>query len=183
MDLKREILKEHSKRQAHKVADYVRDNMKRFEELVNVYLAGPYRVTQRSAWPLSLCVERHPELIKPHLKKVLDHLTHPNIHDSVKRNTMRLLQFVQIPKRFHGRIASTCFDYLQSNAEPVAVKVFSMTVLTHIIEDQPDLKNELIIILEDQFPFASAAFRSRAKKVLKKLKAESLKQKAIDPKL
>ena len=49
MDLKREILKEHSKRQAHKVADYVRDNTKRFENLVNVYLAGPYRVTQRSA--------------------------------------------------------------------------------------------------------------------------------------
>jgi|SRR5688572_23017175 hypothetical protein len=178
MDLRREILKEHSKRQAHKVADYVRDNTKRFEDLVNVYLAGPYRVTQRSAWPLSLCVENHPELIKPHLKKVLDHLTHPDIHDSVKRNTMRLLQFVDIPKRFHGRVASTCFDYLQSNQEPVAVKVFSMAVLARIIEDQPDLKNELIIILEDQFPFATAAFRSRAKKVLKKLKSESLKRKA-----
>ena len=173
MDLRREIVKEHSKRHPHKVADYIRDNTKRFAELVDVYLAGPYRVTQRSAWPLSICVENHPELIRPHLKKVLDHLTHPNIHDSVKRNTMRLLQFVDIPKRFHGRIATICFDYLQSKTEPVAVKVFSMTVLTHIIDEQPDLKNELIIILEDQFPFATAAFRSRARKVLKSLKAEA----------
>ena len=52
MDLKKAILKEHSRAQAAKIADYVGNNEARFKELVHVYLAGPYRITQRAAWPL-----------------------------------------------------------------------------------------------------------------------------------
>jgi hypothetical protein len=167
MDLRTEILKEHSKAQAHKIADYVGSNTKRFEALIEVYLAGPYRVTQRAAWPLSLCVERHPNLIEPHLKKVLDYLKKQGIHDAVKRNTMRLLQFTTVPKRNHDQVVNLCFDYLQRKLEPVAVKAFSMTVLSKIIQDKPELQKELKIILEDQLPFASPAFRVRAMKILR----------------
>ena len=81
MDLQKEILKEHSKAQAHKLAGYVGNNPSRFKFLVEVYLAGPYRVTQRAAWPLSICAERHPDLIIPHLKKLLNFLSKPCIHD------------------------------------------------------------------------------------------------------
>jgi hypothetical protein len=167
MDLRTEILKEHSKAQAHKIADYVGSNAKRFEALIEVYLAGPYRVTQRAAWPLSLCVESHPSLIGPHLKKVLDYLKKPGIHNAVKRNTMRLLQFITVPKRNHDQVVNLCFDYLQRKQEPVAVKAFAMTVLGKIIEDKPELQRELKIILEDQLPFASPAFRVRAVKILR----------------
>ena len=69
MDLRKEILKEHSKAHTHKLVDYVGNNGSRFKALVEVYLAGPYRVTQRAAWPLSICAEQHPNLIAPHLKK------------------------------------------------------------------------------------------------------------------
>lgn len=167
MDLRKEVLKEHSRVQAHKIADYVGSNAQRFEALIEVYLAGPYRVTQRAAWPLSLCVEQHPTLIGPHLKKVLDYLKKPGIHDAVKRNTMRLLQFITIPKRNQDQVVNLCFDYLLRKQEPVAVKAFSMTVLSKIIHDKPELQQELKIILEDQLPFATPAFRSRAMKILK----------------
>jgi hypothetical protein len=53
--------------------------------------------------------------------------------------------------------------------EPIAVRVFSMSVLANITRHEPDLKKELRIIIEDQLPFASAGFRARAKKVLKEL--------------
>jgi hypothetical protein len=46
-----------------------------------------------------------------------------------------------------------------------------MTVLSRIAAFHPELKNELRIIIEDTLPFASAAFISRAKKVLPQLKA------------
>jgi hypothetical protein len=169
MDLRKEISQEHSKAQAHKIADYVGSNAKRFEALIEVYLAGPYRVTQRAAWPLSLCVESHPSLIGPHLKKVLDYLKKPGIHDAVKRNTMRLLQFVTIPRRNHDQVVNLCFDYLLRKQEPVAVKAFAMTVLSKIVEDKPELQRELKIILEDQLPFASPAFRVRAVKIIREL--------------
>jgi hypothetical protein len=169
MDLRKEILKEHSKKQKSKVVDYVGDSPIRFKALVDVFLQGPYRVTQRAGWPLSYCVERSPALIKPHLKAILDHLRMPGIHDAVKRNTMRFLQFIEIPKRYQGQVADLCFEYLQNNKEPVAIRVFSMSVLASIAEENPDLKKELMMLIEDQLPYAKPAFISRARKVLKAL--------------
>ncbi|HEY9004984.1 hypothetical protein [Ohtaekwangia sp.] len=169
MDLRQALLREHSKKQASKITDYVADNPVRFKVLVDIYLEGPYRVTQRAAWPVGLCVEKHPELIRPHLKRVIDYLRKPGIHDAVKRNTMRLLQFCDIPKRYHGALIDLCFQYLQDHKEPVAVKAFAMTVLYRLTQTIPELKKELQIVLEDQLPYASPAFTVRARKILKEL--------------
>ncbi len=178
MDLIKEILDEHSKAQAHKLADYVGNNPTRFKSLLDVFLGGSYRVTQRAGWPISICVERDPNLILPHLKKLLDFLAKPNNHHSVKRNSIRLLQFINIPKRNYGQVADLCFGYLQSKKEPIAVRAFSMTVLFNIVKDEPELRNELKIIIEDQMPFSSAGFISRGKKVLKDIASvEKSKQK------
>jgi hypothetical protein len=171
MDLKKEILKEHSKKQMLKIVDYVGDNPGRFKSLIEVYLAGPYRVTQRAAWPVGLCVERHPSLIRPHLKKILDYLRRPGIHNAVKRNTIRLLQFIDIPARNQGQVAALCFEYLESKKEPVAVKACSMIVLSRIVRNEPDLQKELRVLIEDQLPYASPGFRVRAMKTLAELHA------------
>lgn len=171
MDLKREILKEHGRKQAHKIAEYCATSSSRFKSLVDTYLAGPYRITQRASWPLSICAEEHPELIKPHLKKLLDFMTKPGVHDAVKRNTMRLLQFVDVPKRNQAQVIDLCFDFLQQPKEAVAVRVFAMTALSRVIIDKPELQKELRIILEDHLPYGTAAFRSRASKLIKKLPA------------
>ncbi|HEY0742488.1 MAG TPA: hypothetical protein VGD40_13530 [Chryseosolibacter sp.] len=169
MNLREELLKEHSKRQAEKIIKYVGNDPSRFKMLVDVFLAGPYRVTQRAGWPLSGVAERYPQLVKPHLPELLKHLSKPGIHDSVKRNTIRLLQHVEIPKKLHGQVADICFSYLTSNEEPIAVRVFAMSVLERIARENPELKRELQIIIEDHLPFASAAYLSRARKVLKNL--------------
>lgn len=169
MDLKKEILKEHSKKQADKIVKYVGNDSSRFKALVDVFLAGPYRVTQRAGWPLSICVEMHPALASPHLTRLLNHLSKPGIHDSVKRNTLRILQFIEIPKRLHGKVADICFSFLTDKQEPIAVQVFSMSALECVAETNPELKRELKIIIEDHLPFASAGYLSRARKVLKNL--------------
>ncbi|WP_143165108.1 hypothetical protein [Chryseolinea serpens] len=97
----------------------------------------------------------------------MDFLNKPGIHHAVKRNTLRLLQYIELPKRLQGRVADLCFQYLQGKGEPIAVKAFSLTVLQRILEEQPELGSELKIIIEDQLAYASPAFRSRAMKVLK----------------
>jgi hypothetical protein len=171
MDIRRVLLQQHSKANADKIADYVGSNRPRFKQLVMVYLAGPYKITQRAAWPLSICVERYPHLVVPHLRTLLSHLATSGIHDAVKRNTLRLLQFVEIPVRFHGKVIDICFHYLQANQEPVAVKVFAMTVLSRLVKNLPELKKELRLIIEDQLPYASAGFISRARKVMKAIDA------------
>lgn len=169
MDIRKEILKEHSKTQCDKICRYVGNNPGRFNDLIVIYFDGPKVVTQRAAWPVSRCIENHPELIKPHLNKMLDFTQQPGVHDAVKRGTMRCLQFVEVPKKYHGKLVQICFDFVESKSEAVAIKVFAMIVLCKIIKDEPDLKKELRIIIEDQMPYGSGAFRSRGRKVLKEL--------------
>lgn len=65
MDLLKAIEKEHSKTQCEKIVRYVGNDKVRFGELMQLFLKGEYRVTQRAGWPMSICVEKHPELITP----------------------------------------------------------------------------------------------------------------------
>lgn len=106
-------------------------------------------------------------MILPHLGKLLKFLRKPGIHDAVKRNTMRLLQYTDIPKRYHGDVIDLCFQYLQDRKEAVAIRAFAMTVVFGIIKQEPDLCKELRIILEDEVAYASPAFAVRARKILK----------------
>ena len=170
MDFRDSFQKEHSKAQATKIAEYVGFNRPRFKKLVDVYLAGPYRITQRAAWPLSLCVERHPDLILPHLTQILNHAAKRNVHDAVKRNTVRLLQFIEIPPRYRGKVAELCFRFFRNRKEAIAIRVFSMTVLNKLSMKEPDLRKELELLIEDELPYASPAFRARARRTLKEIK-------------
>jgi hypothetical protein len=172
MDMRRELLKEHSKQQAQKIVSYIGKDPERFTSLVNLFLEGPYRVTQRAAWPLNYCVENHPTLIKPHLKRILNHLNKPGIHDSVKRNVMRFLQFIEIPVRNQGQVASRCMNYLQDRAQPIAIRCFSMTVMAKIANQNHELKRELRLAIEDLIPSGSPGILSRAKKVLRELQKD-----------
>ena len=170
MDLRATILKEHSKAQCNKIVKYVGNDPNRFSELVEVFLTGPYRVTQRVSWPLSCCVEQNTTLIHPHLSRILKHVQNAEVHGAVKRNVVRLLQFIDIPKKHQGVAADICFKFFNDLKEPIAVRVFSMTVLANLAKKIPELKNELIPLIEDQLPYGSAGFVSRGGKLLNELK-------------
>jgi hypothetical protein len=166
MYLEQEILKEHSKEQCSKIVDWVGDSQVRFDELFALFLLGNYRITQRASWPLSYCVEAHPAFMKKNFDKLLTNLEIPGIHDAVKRNTIRLLQYVTIPEEFQGRVMDICFAYVASPTEAVAVKAFSLTVLGSLAKIYPDILPEIKLLIEEQLPHQTAAFKSRAKHFL-----------------
>ena len=166
MELRETILAEHSKVQTNAIVKWVGNSQERFEALFHLFLKDEYRVVQRAAWPLSYCVIKHPQLIQKHFKDLIANLHTPNLSSAVKRNTLRLLQHVSIPERFHGEIMNLCFDYIASPAEAVAVKAFALTILQKIAQFYPEIKDEVKIIIEDRWEVESPAFKSRAKKFL-----------------
>jgi hypothetical protein len=167
MNLESEILREHSRVQALRLARWVGSNRQRFRTLMSCFLRGDYRTTQRSAWIVGICAEQHPELVRPYLGKILARMQEPGVHDAVKRNVIRILQTVDIPRGLLGIVADICFRYLAAVDTPIAVKAFSMTVLARIAEREPDLKRELRIVIEQQLPYASPGIRARARRILK----------------
>ena len=167
MNLREEILKEHSKTQCDKILQWIGNDQKNFDELFFLFLNDEYRVVQRAAWPVSFAVIAHPELIRKHWSNLIKNLQKPNLHDAVKRNTVRLLQQINIPKKYQGAIMDICFSYIESPREAVAVKAFSLTVLGNLAKQYPEIIPELKILIEDQLPGQTAAFKSRGKKLLK----------------
>jgi hypothetical protein len=168
MNLREEMLKEHSKKNTIRLTAWIGEDKKRFTELMNLFLHDEYRVVQRSAWIVNQVAGDHPEWIKPWLKKMLEYCKQP-VHDAVKRNVIRILQDIDIPENLRGVAATVCFDFLASPKEPVAVKVFSMTVLANIVQFEPDMKKELVLLIEEQMDLEKPAFRSRGAKILKQL--------------
>ena len=166
MDIRASLLEVHSKAQAAKITNYVGADAKRFAELMK-YLLGPdYRLSQRAACPASYCIERHPELVKPYFNVLIKQLERGDAHVAVRRNVARLLQFVDIPKRYEGRIFEACYALLSNPSETVAVRVFSMTVAAKIARDKPELMDELRLAATQHPEAATAGFRSRARRVL-----------------
>lgn len=169
MNIEEEILLEHSKRNAVRIAEWIGSDPARFRKLMDVFLKGEYKVTQRAAWIVSHCADKHPHLLTPYLNKMIDRMLEPGLHVAVKRNVVRVLQNIEIPRKLSGKVATVCFDLLGSQQEPVAVRAFSMVVLGNIARQEPDLVPEIRQLVTQQMPWGSPGFISCGRKVLKKL--------------
>lgn len=172
MDILNEINKEISKERVSQIAAYIEADQQQFATLMNIFLKGLYVTTQRAGWVLSECAIKNPNLVIPYFRNFIQKLQEPFAPDSVKRNIVRIWQFIDIPEEYEGDIYNICFGYLHSN-EAIAVQVFSMTVCHHITRNIPELKTELRLAIEDivmKNQDGSAAIKSRAKKILADLK-------------
>ncbi len=168
MDLKTSLLEAPTPEWHQRHTQYVLEDKKRFHDLMRYILATPdgnYRLNQRATLIL-LDVERHqPIWIEEQIGAMCDHL-HRDLPVALKRNLLRVLQNHQIPESRWGKVADECFYFLGSHDEPIAVKVFAMSVLHGLTRHIPELAPELRYLIEEQFPYGSAGFKSRGRKVL-----------------
>ena len=167
MNLQEEILKADFKDQAIFVAEEINGDEAKFAELMQLFFSENKTICQRASWVLSHCTDQHPWQLTPYLDRLVKNLYGP-VGDATKRNSVRALQFIEIPEELWGETIEICFRFLAGN-EAVAIKVFSMSVLYNLSLKVPEIITELRGVIEDQLPYGSAGFKSRAKKILVKL--------------
>jgi len=168
MIIREELLKEHSKEQALKIATYACNSQGNFKELMRCFMDEEYRVAQRAAWSVSWAARKKPEMILPHIQEIVSQLKRKDVHAAVIRNSVRILEDIDIPEEFHGEVMDACFSFIESPSTPVAIKAFSLKTLDNLSRYYPDIKAELKLIIEERWETGSAAFRSRAKKIMAK---------------
>lgn len=169
MNLREEILREHSKVQCLRIAQYIGEDKQRFDELMYLFLNDEYRICQRAVWVVSTVADKYPHLIQPYILPMLENLKN-NHHASVTRNTVRVLRYLdKIPESSIGLTASICFKYLTTPSVPIAIRVFSMHILYKICLVEPDLKEELKMFIEDGMQYGSPGYKSAGRTILKKL--------------
>ena len=154
-----------SRARTQAIVDYIGSDPSRFAELFRVFDGGDRRMKQCAAWPMSVVAEKHPELLGPYLGKLVAQLPRNDVHNAVKRSVTRLLQYVEVPKRLHGKVFSLCVDLVADPNEPVAVRCFAMTAAARIAKTEPALRNELKLIAEDQREHATAGMKVRIRRL------------------
>lgn len=172
-----EILKEHTRTHALKIASYACASENNFKELMKCFMANDYRIAQRAAWSVSWAAIKKPEMIEPYIKDLVSQMQRTDIHAAVIRNSVRVLEQINIPEKFHGAMMNTCFGFIETPSTPAAIKAFSLTILFNLSHQYPGITQELKLIIEERWDTETAAFRSRGKKILSFLAKESNQKK------
>lgn len=168
MDYIERLTQEHSRANTDAIAKAIGSDPTEFKKIIEIIYTAKAPLPQRASWLLMVISRSHPELITPYVTQFINSISGFTI-DGIKRNMLSALCTQEIPKRAQGKLVSTCFDFILSPSETVAVKVLSLDILSRFIKDYPELKNELRAAIEDQLPKTTIAFQSKGRKILKKL--------------
>lgn len=170
MDIREQLLLEHSKQNSILIRDYIGKDKDRFNRLIELFLSDEYRVSQRTAMVISACFDRDAELFQEYRTILIRNLLDNEVNIAVKRNTIRILQFMEIPEKLEAPLFDLCLRYLEDRSETIAVKAFSMRVAFNICKQYPELRKELKTMIElNMEENKKAGIKARGSQILKEL--------------
>jgi len=91
---------------------------------------------------MSDAVLKHPQLIFPYLKEMVNLLTEDK-PDAIIRNILRILQNIDLPEKHSGIAFENAFNLMMNPKSAIAIQAFSITTVTRICKQYPDLRHEV----------------------------------------
>ncbi|WP_053179479.1 hypothetical protein [Sunxiuqinia dokdonensis] len=155
----------------HVLVDYLIEYPDQIEDLVDIGLNAPQKETWRAVWIMDRIHEKKPELVRAYIPRFIEALPLTN-HESKLRHLLKLVSLNPLPQDQLGMLWDFGLGVFADASRPIAIRVHAMQLLFEITETVPDLKPELMQLIEHEMEFhGSAGIRSRGKKLLKKLLA------------
>lgn len=144
----------------------------KFKMLLDLALNEKDPIAWRAAWILDGSDELHPGLASNFISHIVQSL--PGlVSKGTLRSILRMLCRYDIPEKEQGIIIDLCFQYLVSELYPVAVKVHAMQIIYNHVLLYPELKDELITVITDQVDNNTVGFKSRGKRLIKKMESKN----------
>lgn len=166
------ILSDSSRSLMDYAAIMVGDDPVLFKELLDLAYQQEPPLCMRAARVADLCCERNPSLVRPYLVPMIRNL--PALKDmSVKRIFLHILirhSWVEEEEAM-GTLVDTLFKWLMDDSQAVAIKAYAMVILENISRVLPDLRFEMMAVLEETIPFwDSFALQAGGRRLLKRLR-------------
>lgn len=170
MDLKAQLLIEHSKENSLIIRDYLIDHPQSLDDFMDIFFGDNYRLSQRAAMVVSALFNYDNNLMKPYTKRIVLKLEEEDLIVAVKRNVVRILQDIKVEDELLTILFDRCISFVSSPSEAIAVKAFSMKILVNICERYPDLKQEAYPVIQEEMHRNEAkGIQARGKAMLKLL--------------
>ena len=160
-----------SRLNAEIVLDKVEEDPDKFGELWKMTVEDTYPLSMRASRVIWLLALKHPYFVEPYVPQIIDCLQDIRT-EGVKRNFLNILSVVPVPAEYTGILFDMCLNWVDNTAESIGVRANAMSALYSISNAEPDLKPELIAILESMIPADSAGIEARARKLLENLYKE-----------
>jgi hypothetical protein len=148
--------------------DRVIQSKSHFDTLLELALHEKDPLAWRASWVLDGSDEKSPSLARKHITRIVKALPELESMGTV-RSLLRLCTRHDIPEEEQGLLIDLCFNYMTSELYPVAVKVHAMQIIYHHVLLYPELKNELITVIEEQSINNSVGFKARGSILLKQM--------------
>jgi hypothetical protein len=139
-----------------------------FGSLLELALHDKDPVAWRASWVLDGSDEQQAGLATSYISKIVQSLPALESKGSL-RSLLRLLCRYDIPEEDQGLLIDLCFSYLTSELYPLAVKVHAMQIVYNHVLIYPELKDELVTVLEDQMENNSVGFLARGRRLIKQM--------------
>jgi hypothetical protein len=169
-----DLLPDTGKLTAIHAADVVMQRRDIIPALIKLAFADKYPISLRAANTVEIIDSQQPFLIQPYYSKMINTLTGFKV-DGVKRCFLKIFtRHTDLDnEKLLCALINSCFAFIASHEETVAVKAYSLEILYQISNKEPELKNELIFAILDQSDKNSGAFKTCSEKILKKLYTET----------
>lgn len=142
-------------------------NKKDFAVLMGIALHHPKQRSWRAAYLADKIHDNFPELLQPYFPAIIEKLATEN-NASKKRHWLKLISMNQIDEQYFGKLFDYCIATFTSGKEAIAVRVHAMQILFNISENEPDLKSEVLDIIQHEIEqHSTAGIRSRGNKLAK----------------
>ena len=117
-----------------------------------MFIKDPQKSMRASRLMLHASFE-YPELVKKQLPYLIKFLEQPNLHTGAIRNTIRVFQELDLPEKYCSKMFDICINYSKNSTMPHAVRAFSINVLENICKKYPELKHEVLLVLNELSSF------------------------------
>ncbi len=132
---------------------YLQNELVREPELYRLLIEIAFYSANPKSWRAAYLIDKindnYPELLKPFLNEMIEQLKIER-SEGKKRHFLKLVSMNDLPLEQLGFLTDFCISVFTSDKEPVAVRVHAMQVLYNISEKQPDLKTEILLIVEHE---------------------------------
>ncbi|MEZ5082113.1 MAG: hypothetical protein R2750_01470 [Bacteroidales bacterium] len=127
---------------------------------------------QRSGRVIHKLAEKNPEQVKPYISAIARKITVAK-SEGLRRSFLRVLMdhYNELEEDDLGLITEACFRWVVADEKP-AIKIYSLEILYRISNLYPDLKPELMAVIESIMPHESKGIKSRGRKMIKVLSKE-----------
>lgn len=141
-------------------------------DLMKVAIYNEHPNSWRAIYLADKLHDTHPDKIASYIPEMIERLKAEQ-HHGKKRHMLKLISMNEIGEEHSAFLMDYCLNTFTSSKEPVANRVHAMQILYNISENEPDIKPELLEIIQHEIELhPTPGIRSRGTKLSKKLRKQ-----------